>query len=93
MFLSYRFSRRSITFLLLLAYSYSACTPALAVVGNITVSTQELRNKEWDESSSSYRGIVKDLVKGVSFAVSAITLGAVNGEIKVGVPSRRPIEF
>ncbi|MFT2098818.1 hemagglutinin repeat-containing protein [Marinomonas sp. 2405UD66-6] len=51
------------------------------VVGNITLGTQELHNSEWSESSSGFRGVLKDVVK--SFAIVAASVG-VEGEIKVG---------
>ena len=50
------------------------------LVGNITLGTQELHSSSWDESSSSYRGIAKELVKFTTF-VAASTFMKVEVEI------------
>ncbi|TBR37847.1 filamentous hemagglutinin N-terminal domain-containing protein, partial [Marinomonas agarivorans] len=53
-------------------------------IGNILVKTKALFNEEWSQSSSSFRGIAKDLVKGLSTIVSVASLGAIHGEITIG---------
>ncbi|TBR43814.1 filamentous hemagglutinin N-terminal domain-containing protein [Marinomonas agarivorans] len=50
-------------------------------VGNVTVSTQELHNQEWNQSSSGYRGIAKDLMKGIAAVASVVSDDV---EIKIG---------
>ncbi|WP_231908914.1 hemagglutinin repeat-containing protein [Marinomonas sp. TW1] len=54
------------------------------LAGNVTVTTQALESSEWSESSSSFRGIFKDLVKGIAVIASTATAGLIHGEIKVG---------
>ncbi|KZN14513.1 hypothetical protein [Marinomonas sp. TW1] len=54
------------------------------LAGNVTVTTQALESSEWSESSSSFRGVFKDLVKGVAAIAAAATSGLIHGEIKVG---------
>ncbi|WP_392383827.1 hemagglutinin repeat-containing protein [Marinomonas primoryensis] len=51
------------------------------LAGNITVGTQALQSSEWNESSSGFRGILKDLARGVSVVASNMGM---DGEIKVG---------
>ena len=51
------------------------------LAGNVTVGTQALQNSEWNESSSGYRGILKDVARSVSVVASSM---GVKGEIKVG---------
>jgi|GEM_PF-3489316 len=53
-------------------------------VGNVTVGTQALQNSSWSESSSGFRGVFKDLVKGIAVVAAVATGGLVHGEIKVG---------
>ncbi|AWY00620.1 hypothetical protein A8139_11960 [Marinomonas primoryensis] len=50
-------------------------------VGNVTVGTQALQSSEWNESSSGYRGILKDVARSVSVVASNMGM---DGEIKVG---------
>ncbi|WP_231908912.1 hemagglutinin repeat-containing protein [Marinomonas sp. TW1] len=54
------------------------------LAGNVTVTTQALESSEWSESSSSFRGVFKDLAKGLAVVASVGTAGLVHGEIKVG---------
>jgi len=54
------------------------------LAGNVTVTTQALESSEWSESSSSFRGVFKDLVKGIAVIASTVTAGLIHGEIKVG---------
>ncbi len=51
------------------------------LAGNVTVGTQALQSSEWNESSSGFRGILKDLARGVSVVASSM---GIKGEIKVG---------
>jgi filamentous hemagglutinin len=51
------------------------------LAGNVTVGTQALQSSEWNESSSGYRGILKDFAKSVSVVASNMGM---DGEIKVG---------
>ncbi|AEF55262.1 hemagglutinin repeat-containing protein [Marinomonas posidonica] len=54
--------------------------------GNITVGTKVLQSSEWDESSSSYRGVLKDLAKGIAVVGSVVSsIGGGDGvQIKIG---------
>ncbi|WP_394182141.1 hemagglutinin repeat-containing protein [Marinomonas posidonica] len=54
------------------------------LAGNVIVTTQALESSEWSESSSSFRGVFKDLVKGIAVIASTATAGLIHGEIKVG---------
>jgi filamentous hemagglutinin len=51
------------------------------LAGNVTVGTQALQSSEWNESSSGYRGILKDVARSVSVVASNMGM---DGEIKVG---------
>lgn len=54
-------------------------------VGNVTVTTQELTNESWSESSSGLRGPAKDLVKGISVLTGTMTSTmGLDMEIEVG---------
>ncbi|WP_220032601.1 hemagglutinin repeat-containing protein [Marinomonas alcarazii] len=53
-------------------------------VGNVTVGTQALQSSEWSKSSSGFRGIFKDLAKGLAVVAAVGTGGLVHGDIKVG---------
>ncbi|MBD5772106.1 hemagglutinin repeat-containing protein [Marinomonas colpomeniae] len=53
-------------------------------VGDINITTQALTNTSYSESSSGFRGILKDMVKGFSVLASTLTLGVVHGDIAVG---------
>jgi len=50
-------------------------------VGNVNITTQALQNKSWDKSSSGFRGIFKDIAKGL--VVAASTIGA-SATINIG---------
>ncbi len=41
-------------------------------MGDINVETVALQNTSWDEKSYSYKGVVKDLAKGVTFVASSM---------------------
>ncbi|EAT13800.1 filamentous hemagglutinin N-terminal domain-containing protein [Bermanella marisrubri] len=59
-------------------------------VGNVTVTTQELKNESWNEKSSGFSGILKDIASGVSLMVSSVAATAgipVDAEIEVGSSS------
>ncbi|SBS36452.1 Adenosine monophosphate-protein transferase and cysteine protease IbpA precursor [Marinomonas spartinae] len=55
-----------------------------AQVGNVNITTQTLHNNSWDKSSSGFRGIFKDIAKGLVATVGAmgistsVTLGHVS---------------
>jgi filamentous hemagglutinin len=55
-----------------------------AQVGNVTVGSKALQSSEWSESSSGFRGIFKDLAKGLAVVAAVSTGGLVHGDIKVG---------
>ncbi|MBJ7540060.1 hemagglutinin repeat-containing protein, partial [Marinomonas transparens] len=47
----------------------------------ITVGTQAVQSSEWSESSSGFRGILKDVVKTVAVVASSV---GIDSEIKIG---------
>ncbi|GAB3476828.1 hypothetical protein GCM10027340_04060 [Marinomonas epiphytica] len=55
-----------------------------AQVGNVIVGSKALQSSEWSESSSGFRGIFKDLAKGLAVVAAIGTGGLVHGDIKVG---------